>query len=122
VAVPPGSFAPGFRSGCWSGCAFLDLSGLEGHSHPDSDLAAGVTARQGKTDAELLAAYPSLNAEELANAWNYARTHREEMDREIAANGDESWIARLYSNGNFPPSWQKPHQTWKESSRLRRNR
>jgi uncharacterized protein (DUF433 family) len=46
--------------------------------------------RQGKTDAELLAAYPSLNAEDLANAWNYARSHRDEMDREIAANGDES--------------------------------
>lgn len=46
--------------------------------------------RQGKTDAELLAAYPSLNAEDLANAWNYARSHREEIDREIAANGDES--------------------------------
>ncbi len=46
--------------------------------------------RQGKTDAELLAAYPTLNAEDLANAWNYARSHREEMDREIAANGDES--------------------------------
>ncbi len=46
--------------------------------------------RQGKTDAELLVAYPTLNAEDLANAWNYARSHREEMDREIAANGDES--------------------------------
>ncbi len=46
--------------------------------------------RGGKTDAELLAAYPSLTAEDLANAWNYARTHREEMDREIAANGDAS--------------------------------
>ena len=44
--------------------------------------------RGGKTDAELLAAYPSLNAEDLANAWNYARTRREEMDREIATNGD----------------------------------
>lgn len=46
--------------------------------------------RGGKTDAELLAAYPSLTAEDLANAWNYARTHRDEMDREIAANGDDS--------------------------------
>lgn len=46
--------------------------------------------RKSKTDAELLAAYPSLNAEDLTNAWNYARSHREEMDREIAANGDES--------------------------------
>lgn len=46
--------------------------------------------RGGKSDAELLAAYPSLTAEDLANAWNYARTHREEMDREIVANGDDS--------------------------------
>jgi uncharacterized protein (DUF433 family) len=46
--------------------------------------------RGGKTDAELLAAYPSLKAEDLANAWNYSRRHREEIDREIAANGDDS--------------------------------
>lgn len=46
--------------------------------------------RGGRTDAELLAAYPSLGAEDLANAWNYARTRRAEMDREIAANGDDS--------------------------------
>jgi uncharacterized protein (DUF433 family) len=46
--------------------------------------------RGGKTDAELLAAYPSLNAKDLANAWNYARSHREEMDREIDANEDIS--------------------------------
>jgi uncharacterized protein (DUF433 family) len=46
--------------------------------------------RGGRTDAELLAAYPSLTAEDLANAWNYARTHRAEMDREILANGDDA--------------------------------
>lgn len=46
--------------------------------------------RGGRTDAELLTAYPSLTAEDLANAWHYARTHQEEMDREIAANGDDS--------------------------------
>lgn len=46
--------------------------------------------RQGITDAGLLAAYPSINAEDLANAWAYARAHRDEMDREIAANGDAS--------------------------------
>ena len=43
-----------------------------------------------REDAELLADYPSLVAEDLANAWNYARSHREEMDRETAANGDDS--------------------------------
>jgi uncharacterized protein (DUF433 family) len=46
--------------------------------------------RGGKTDAELLTAYPTLSAEDLANAWNYARAHQEEMDREIAANGDDA--------------------------------
>lgn len=46
--------------------------------------------RNGRKESELLADYPSLTAEDLANAWNYARNHREEMDREIAANGDDS--------------------------------
>ncbi|HRQ90101.1 MAG TPA: DUF433 domain-containing protein [Bacteroidia bacterium] len=46
--------------------------------------------RQGATDASLLAAYPTINAEDLAHAWAYARTHREEIDREIEENGDES--------------------------------
>lgn len=44
--------------------------------------------RQGATDSSLLSAYPTINAEDLANAWAYARAHREEMDREIAENGD----------------------------------
>jgi uncharacterized protein (DUF433 family) len=46
--------------------------------------------RQGMTDGEILRAYPSLTAEDLANAWNYARTHYEEMDREITENNDHS--------------------------------
>ena len=46
--------------------------------------------RNGRSEAALLADYPSLTAEDLANAWNYARSHREEMDREITANGDEA--------------------------------
>ncbi len=33
--------------------------------------------RQGKTELELLLAYPTLNAEGLANAWNDAPSHRE---------------------------------------------
>jgi uncharacterized protein (DUF433 family) len=31
-------------------------------------------------------AYPSLRAEDLANAWAYVRGHREEIEREIAEN------------------------------------
>jgi uncharacterized protein (DUF433 family) len=43
--------------------------------------------RLGVSEAELLRSYPSLRAEDLANAWTYARAHREEMDRNIAENG-----------------------------------
>ncbi len=42
--------------------------------------------RLGASDAEILRAYPTLRAEDLANAWAYARTHKEEIDREIAEN------------------------------------
>jgi len=78
-------------------------------SHPGIDIQEGVCGgsarvirtrlpvwllesdrRSGSSDAQLLRAYPSLTAEDLASAWHYARSHREEMDREIAANGDES--------------------------------
>jgi uncharacterized protein (DUF433 family) len=45
--------------------------------------------RQGMKDAAILAAFPSLTAEDLTNAWQYARSHRAEMDQEIAANGDD---------------------------------
>lgn len=46
--------------------------------------------RQGMTDAAILGAFPTLTAEDLANAWAYARSHREEIDREITANEDNS--------------------------------
>lgn len=42
--------------------------------------------RLGKTDADLLHAYPTLRAEDLANAWAYGRSHREEINRDIDAN------------------------------------
>ncbi len=44
--------------------------------------------RQGTGEAELLNAYPTLRAEDLANAWAYVRSHREEIDREIQENED----------------------------------
>ena len=60
--------------------------------------------RGGKTDAELLTAYPSHTAEDLAKAWNYARIHRDEMDREIAANGDDSlWHASTPTRTSLCP-------------------
>jgi len=42
--------------------------------------------RQSTTDAELLHAYPTLRAEDLANAWAYVRSHRGEIDAQIKAN------------------------------------
>jgi uncharacterized protein (DUF433 family) len=42
--------------------------------------------RLGMTEAELLRSYPSLRAEDLANAWAYVRGHREEIEREIVEN------------------------------------
>jgi uncharacterized protein (DUF433 family) len=76
-------------------------------SHPGIDIREGIcggsariirtrlpiwllesSRRAGNTDPQLLSAYPYLTAENLANAWNYARSHREQMNREIAGNGD----------------------------------
>ena len=42
--------------------------------------------RLGASEQELLAAYPSLRAEDLVNAWAYARSHTAEMEEEIRAN------------------------------------
>jgi uncharacterized protein (DUF433 family) len=42
--------------------------------------------QQRSSDADLLAAYPSLTAEDLANARNYTHVHRDEINREIAEN------------------------------------
>ena len=43
-----------------------------------------VRARQlGATEADLLASYPRLRAEDLVHAWHYYRSHHEEIDRQI---------------------------------------
>lgn len=42
--------------------------------------------RLGTSEAEILRSYPALRAEDLANAWAYARAHREEIDFQIQAN------------------------------------
>ena len=39
--------------------------------------------RLGASDADLLHAYPALRAEDLANAWAYARAHRAQIDDQI---------------------------------------
>lgn len=40
----------------------------------------------GTSEADLLRSYPSLRAEDLANAWAYYRAHREEIDQQIGEN------------------------------------
>ena len=46
-----------------------------------------VRARQlGTTEADLLRCYPTLRAEDLANAWAYFRAHRDEIERQINEN------------------------------------
>src|SRR6266545_4739392 len=42
--------------------------------------------RLGTSEADLLRSYPMLRAEDLANAWAYARAHREEIEQQILAN------------------------------------
>jgi uncharacterized protein (DUF433 family) len=46
-----------------------------------------VQARHlGVTEADLLRSYPTLRAEDLANAWSYYRSHRDEIDAQIHEN------------------------------------
>jgi uncharacterized protein (DUF433 family) len=42
--------------------------------------------RLGTSEADLLRSYPTLRAEDLANAWAYARAHQEEIEHQILAN------------------------------------
>jgi len=42
--------------------------------------------RLGSSEADLLRSFPSLAAEDLANAWAYARAHAAEIDQQIAEN------------------------------------
>jgi uncharacterized protein (DUF433 family) len=42
--------------------------------------------RLGMSEAEILKSYPTLQAEDLANAWVYEESNREEIDRQIAEN------------------------------------
>jgi len=46
-----------------------------------------VQARHlGVTESDLLKAYPALNAEDLAEAWAYYRTHRADIEAQISVN------------------------------------
>lgn len=42
--------------------------------------------RLGTSEADLLRCYPTLCAEDLANAWAYFRSHRDEIEKQIREN------------------------------------
>jgi uncharacterized protein (DUF433 family) len=42
--------------------------------------------RLGTSEADLLNDYPTLTVQDLANAWNFVRSHRTEIESEIEAN------------------------------------
>ena len=44
--------------------------------------------RLGSSEADILASFPTLRAEDLASAWAYVRSHRDEIDRDIRENGE----------------------------------
>src|SRR6184192_304807 len=46
--------------------------------------------RLGSTEADLLRSYPTLRAEDLAEAWAYVRSHPDEIDRQIREN-EAAW-------------------------------
>jgi len=45
--------------------------------------------RQGVTEAELLQDYPTLTAQDLANAWAYVSSHAAEIDEQIRVNEED---------------------------------
>ena len=46
--------------------------------------------RLGTSEAGLLQAYPTLRAQDLANAWNYVRAHPEEIERQRSENEERA--------------------------------
>ncbi len=78
-----------------------DLSGAQAGIESNPEVAGGepcivrtripvwalVQARRlGATEADLLRMYPTLQAEDLVNAWAYYRLHREEIEQQIIEN------------------------------------
>ena len=43
----------------------------------------------GTSEADILRGYPSLRAVDLVQAWEYADSHREQIEEEIRANEEE---------------------------------
>lgn len=46
--------------------------------------------RLGVSEAVLLESYPTLRAEDLANAWAFVQSHRREIDEQIRANEEDT--------------------------------
>ena len=46
----------------------------------------GQSAHFRSSEADLLRSYPTLRAEDLANAWAYVRAHRDEIEQQIREN------------------------------------
>ena len=42
--------------------------------------------RQGMSEAQLLQAYPTLRASDLANAWAFIRSHPDQIEQQLRAN------------------------------------
>ena len=70
--------------------------------------------RLGTSEADLLRDYPTLTVQDLANAWNFVRSHRAEIDAQIEANQpastteqqSESFLrVALSLNLDGPPDW-----------------
>lgn len=76
------------------GYAFPDIDSIEGVCGGEPCIVRTripvwllVQARRlGTSEADLLTCYPTLRAEDLANAWAYYRAHHEEIDRQIQEN------------------------------------
>ncbi|HUA64206.1 MAG TPA: DUF433 domain-containing protein [Alphaproteobacteria bacterium] len=51
--------------------------------------------RSGISESKLLRSYPTLRAEDLANAWAYVRSHRGEISRQIQENEADLGLNRI---------------------------
>jgi len=60
--------------------------------------------RLGTSEAGLLQAYPTLRAQDLANAWNYLCAHTEEIDRQTRENEAHGTDPRVETRGSGVPT------------------
>ena len=60
--------------------------------------------RLGTSEAGLLQAYPTLRAQDLANAWNYLCAHAEEIDWQTRGNEAHGTDPRVETRGSGVPT------------------